>query len=474
MGDDGEKMGGWPGTYELCWGKEQWVEHCFTALERERLAVDGHARRVAGSAAADRSDLRADFVVRRDDRVGAAARRGAGLPPAAGGGRRDRLAGGTFPARRHVAQLPGALSRDQRHAQADAARLGGRGLRCRPAAKEAALDHLYRGQSNDCYWHGLFGGIYLVHMRMATLAELIAAEDIALGPLAAHGTADYDLDGTDEVLVGTTGQTVLVDVAEGGGLGRGTCARRGRRWRRCCAGGRRPTTSSCAKFEAAAAQRRPRRSARTRWSRSRRRTYRGCSSTTETSADPGSCGCSSAATSEAIGPRAAWAVVSASESAVVLSRSEGGLSMTKSVSLGGDRLAPTLTVGLEVVAGAQAVDGSSPSSGTSTCRAVAPTRRRTTAGPARTRHDARASWRRAIRNCRSATLAGRCDVAVVRPGSARDWYPVETVSNSEAGFERVYQGSCLTFRWPLRLAAGERATFSVRFDVEQDRDLRAG
>ena len=33
----------------------------------------------------------------------------------------------------------------------------------------AAVDHLYRGQSNDCYWHGLFGGIYISHMRLATL-----------------------------------------------------------------------------------------------------------------------------------------------------------------------------------------------------------------------------------------------------------------------------------------------------------------
>ena len=30
-------------------------------------------------------------------------------------------------------------------------------------------DHLHRGQSNDCYWHGLFGGIYISHMRLATL-----------------------------------------------------------------------------------------------------------------------------------------------------------------------------------------------------------------------------------------------------------------------------------------------------------------
>ena len=28
-------------------------------------------------------------------------------------------------------------------------------------ARDTRADHLYRGQSNDCYWHGLFGGIYM-------------------------------------------------------------------------------------------------------------------------------------------------------------------------------------------------------------------------------------------------------------------------------------------------------------------------
>ena len=36
------------------------------------------------------------------------------------------------------------------------------------AAHDRALDHLYQGQSNDCYWHGLFGGVYSRHMRLAT------------------------------------------------------------------------------------------------------------------------------------------------------------------------------------------------------------------------------------------------------------------------------------------------------------------
>ena len=33
MGDDGEKFGGWPTTYEHCWGSGRWVETFFTALE---------------------------------------------------------------------------------------------------------------------------------------------------------------------------------------------------------------------------------------------------------------------------------------------------------------------------------------------------------------------------------------------------------------------------------------------------------
>ncbi|HEY3524034.1 MAG TPA: alpha-amylase/4-alpha-glucanotransferase domain-containing protein, partial [Candidatus Limnocylindrales bacterium] len=33
MGDDGEKFGAWPTTWELCWGRERWVERFFAALE---------------------------------------------------------------------------------------------------------------------------------------------------------------------------------------------------------------------------------------------------------------------------------------------------------------------------------------------------------------------------------------------------------------------------------------------------------
>jgi alpha-amylase len=40
------------------------------------------------------------------------------------------------------------------------------------------------------------------------------------------------------------------------------------------------------------------------------------------------------------------------------------------------------------------------------------------------------------------------------------WAPIETISNSENGFERVYQGSGMLLSWPLSLEPG--ASWDVR------------
>jgi alpha-amylase len=60
--------------------------------------------------------------------------------------------------------------------------------------------------------------------------------------------------------------------------------------------------------------------------------------------------------------------------------------------------------------------------------------------------------------------------ATAEPDARLTWYPVETVSNSEAGFERSYQGSCMLFRWRISLEPGERQVRSVRFEVTQSHD----
>jgi alpha-amylase len=63
--------------------------------------------------------------------------------------------------------------------------------------------------------------------------------------------------------------------------------------------------------------------------------------------------------------------------------------------------------------------------------------------------------------------------ARAEPGAEASWASIETVSNSEAGFERVHQGSCLLFSWPVALAAGETREFEVGFVVTQTRDRAA-
>jgi len=50
------------------------------------------------------------------------------------------------------------------------------------------------------------------------------------------------------------------------------------------------------------------------------------------------------------------------------------------------------------------------------------------------------------------------------------WAPVETVSNSEAGFERVYQGAGILVSWPLSLGPGESRTVTVSSIVTTTRD----
>jgi 4-alpha-glucanotransferase len=44
--------------------------------------------------------------------------------------------------------------------------------------KKEALDALWTGQCNCAYWHGLFGGLYLNHLRKAIYENLIRAENI--------------------------------------------------------------------------------------------------------------------------------------------------------------------------------------------------------------------------------------------------------------------------------------------------------
>ncbi len=71
-----------------------------------------------------------------------------------------------------------------------------------PKKKQSALmrQKLYESQANDAYWHGLFGGLYLPHLRRAIFNSIVELEALLDGctPRATYFTEDTDLDGVSE------------------------------------------------------------------------------------------------------------------------------------------------------------------------------------------------------------------------------------------------------------------------------------
>jgi len=69
--------------------------------------------------------------------------------------------------------------------------------------KTAMLDALYRAQANDAYWHGLFGGLYLPHLRRAVYHAIVELEGSLdqCDPRPERTRFDCDLDGQDEIFL---------------------------------------------------------------------------------------------------------------------------------------------------------------------------------------------------------------------------------------------------------------------------------
>ena len=98
-----------------------------------------------------------------------------------------------------LAQLPGQVPRDQRPPQADAAE-SDRSRRCREGpARDDALTTSIRASRTTATGMACSAGIYISHMRLATWAHLIAAEDLAEGVRGYRVSSerrDTDMDGT--------------------------------------------------------------------------------------------------------------------------------------------------------------------------------------------------------------------------------------------------------------------------------------
>jgi alpha-amylase len=85
------------------------------------------------------------------------------------------------------------------------------------------MRELYKGQCNCAYWHGVFGGLYLYHLRKAIYEHLIKAEKIVWlqGDKVTRSQGeikeiDFYKDGTKSFVIENEKMSVLMDPARGG------------------------------------------------------------------------------------------------------------------------------------------------------------------------------------------------------------------------------------------------------------------
>ncbi len=90
------------------------------------------------------------------------------------------------------------------------------------AGLDLANDALWAGQCNCPYWHGIFGGLYLSHLRYAIFSNLIKAEKILAEKMPESlkelEISDFDKDGRDEVLIETKVHNAYFKPSAGGTL----------------------------------------------------------------------------------------------------------------------------------------------------------------------------------------------------------------------------------------------------------------
>jgi alpha-amylase len=82
---------------------------------------------------------------------------------------------------------------------------------------EARL-RLWRGQGNDAYWHGIFGGCYLPHLRRGVRQALISAERCLSGASSRWTCDDINGDGRTEIALETPTLSLVLNPECGGSL----------------------------------------------------------------------------------------------------------------------------------------------------------------------------------------------------------------------------------------------------------------
>jgi alpha-amylase len=235
MGDDGEKFGSWPETGPYCWGStghNGWVDEFFSLIEENsdwlRMTPPGEYARIYP--ALGRIYIPTSSYIEMTEWA---------LPPQKSyqfgkllhqleDARRDDITqfmrGGFW--RNFLVRYPEVNNQHKKMLRVhDAVYAACSAVPASTAAEEfPGLVHLWKAQANDTYWHGLFGGIYTGHMRSAIYHHLIKAENAAdavrfgPGPWQRFEFTDFDRDSQDELLIEGDRQNLYIDPQRGGTL----------------------------------------------------------------------------------------------------------------------------------------------------------------------------------------------------------------------------------------------------------------
>jgi 4-alpha-glucanotransferase len=483
MGDDGEKFGAWPTTWAHCWGESDWVERFFAALESN---ADWLSTVTPSGWLAEHPPIGRVYVP-----TGSYAEMGEwALPADEAAAFADVVHAAKVEHRPELRWLRGASWRNYQVKYREINDLHKQMLRVSDKvdamapgpARDRATRHLYQGQSNDCYWHGLFGGVYISHMRLATHEHLIAAEDLAdaaAGLLESASLLDLDLDGADDVRLSTAGQVVTVDLEDGAGIGDWDV--RAARHAVTAVLRRRPEAyhariasdeaagigdgSAAASIHDGVRAKESGLADHLVYDTHERRSGLVRVLPADVTVEDWA---SARTTDLADAVDGAFELVELGPGRCVVGREtsagdEGRLRVTKRLVLAGGRLDPSLALEVEVentgdapIAARIAVEWTTTMLGGG-------------ANPAawwevdgeRTPHDGDGSA-----EALTALAQGNDDIGIaietnVSPAADAWWASVETISNSEGGVERSYQGSGLLLSWPVALAPGERWSASV-------------
>lgn len=237
IGDDGEKFGAWPGTFEHCWGtngQNGWVDDFFSALESNAswlhcITLGDHVRNFPAIGrvylpTASYSEMMEWALPARQSHELNQLMHGIGeakTEPAYA----KFMRGGFW--RTFLVKYDEINSQHKKMLRVHDKIQQGRWLANERGDDLAQYgdfgqEDLWRGQSNDTYWHGLFGGVYMTDIRARIYGHLIRAQKAAergiYGDQAwlSHEIVDFDRDSMQELLVEGSALDLYFDLADGG------------------------------------------------------------------------------------------------------------------------------------------------------------------------------------------------------------------------------------------------------------------